>query len=94
MITEQQILQALEPIKDPELQFSIIKLGMIDGAEIDGSQAKVSLKLPLPGSPGEKTLIEKIKSTVNRLEGVSVTQVAVSLMKVLRQQREPVPLHL
>lgn len=80
MITEQQILQALESIKDPELQFSIVKLGMIDGAEIDGSQVKVSLKLPLPGSPGEKALIEKIGSTVSGLEGVSDTQVAVSLM--------------
>jgi len=80
MITEQQILHALEPIKDPELQFSIVKLGMIDSAEIDGSQVKVSLKLPLPGSPGEKTLIDKINSTVSGLEGVSDTQVAVSLM--------------
>lgn len=80
MITEQQIIQALEPIKDPELKFSIVKLGMIGNIEIDGSQVNVSLKLPLPGSPGEKTLIEEIDSTISKLEGVANTQVTTSLM--------------
>lgn len=80
MIDEKQILQALKPIKDPDLKFSIVKLGMIGNIGIDGNKVTLSLKLPLPGSPGEKTLLDEIKSAVSGLDGVTDTQVTVSLM--------------
>ncbi|MFQ5607025.1 MAG: Mrp/NBP35 family ATP-binding protein [Candidatus Zixiibacteriota bacterium] len=80
MISEQRVIEALTPIRDPELKHSIVKLGMVARVEIEGAQTRITLKLPLPNPPGLDSLTEEVKSVVSGLDGVSDVTVATALM--------------
>ncbi len=43
------IIDALEPIRDPEIGISIVKLKMIESVEEENGIIKINVKLTVPG---------------------------------------------
>jgi len=80
MITENEIEIALRPIKDPELQHSIVALGMVGEIALSGKTVSLTLKMPLPGSPGEGALCDSIKDTLVALDGISEVKITTATM--------------
>ena len=72
---EEQIVQVVRTIYDPEIPVPIWDLGLIYGWEIedgdDGKNVTVRMTLTAPNCPAAETLPAEVEQGVNALEGVS-----------------------
>ena len=50
-LTSEGIMQALATIKDPEIDFTIVELGLIRRVEIENDKVLITLSLTSPGCP-------------------------------------------
>jgi metal-sulfur cluster biosynthetic enzyme len=72
MISEQEVIEALRPIKDPEVHISIVDLGLIYGVDIeeDGKKLNVRMTLTSPMCPVGPELVAMVKATAECMEEV------------------------
>ncbi len=74
MITEQQVLDAVKPIEDPELHLGIVDLGLIYGSEInpqpDGEEVKLTMTFTSPFCPYGPQLKAMVQRAIAALPGV------------------------
>ncbi|MDP3723913.1 MAG: metal-sulfur cluster assembly factor [Candidatus Omnitrophota bacterium] len=80
-VTEQQALEALKPIEDPELHLGIVDLGLIYGADInpqpDGDEVKLTMTFTSPFCPYGPQLKASVQRTLASLPGVKSAVVNV-----------------
>src|ERR1044072_5293784 len=76
-ITEQQVLDALRQIKDPDLHKDIVTLGFIKDLKIDGGVVSFRIVLTTPACPGKAGMGNAGGEIVGGLPGV--TAVAVTM---------------
>ena len=73
-ITEQQVIEALKPIEDPELHLGIVDLGLIYGTEInpqpEGDDVKVVMTFTSPFCPYGPQLKAMVQKSITVLPGV------------------------
>ena len=50
-VKTEEIIEALKPVQDPELNRSIVELGMVKNVVIDGEQVTVEVLLTIAGCP-------------------------------------------
>jgi metal-sulfur cluster biosynthetic enzyme len=77
MITEEQIYQALSEVRDPELPFSIVDLGLIYDVSIEGDTVGVKMTLTTPGCPMHTTIREEAEQALRKLPGIKDTKVEI-----------------
>ena len=70
-VTEQDVMDALSNVIDPELGLDFVELGLIYGVEVDGGNVRVTFTLTTPGCPIGPQVTEQISEFVGELEGVS-----------------------
>ena len=74
MISEQQVLDALKPIEDPELHLGIVDLGLIYGSEInpqpEGDEVKLMMTFTSPFCPYGPQLKASVQRILASLPGV------------------------
>ena len=74
----QQLLQALRQVIDPELGINVVDLGLIYSAELEDGQAKVSMTMTTPGCPVVDEIQETAESAIWRLvPGVEAVDIQV-----------------
>lgn len=78
MLTEDEVLEALTPIEDPEIHLSIVGLGLIYGAEVNEGKLKVIMTLTSPFCPVGPQLISQVKSVAEKLPGVKEAEVELT----------------
>lgn len=96
MITEQQIIDALKYVDDPDLKKDIVTLGMVKDVKVEGKKVSFTVVLTTPACP-MKDMIEKacrnaILHYVDKEAVVNINmtaQVRQSNEKGLNQQRIP-----
>ena len=71
MLTESQVLQRIQGLKDPEIGRSFSDLDMLRGVQISGNSITVKIELPTPAYPNKERISDAIQAAV--LEGVSET---------------------
>ena len=73
-ITEQQVMDAIKPIEDPELHLGIVDLGLIYGVDInpqpDGEELKLSMTFTSPFCPYGPQLKSQVQRSLAGLPGV------------------------
>lgn len=69
MLTESQVLQRIQGLKDPEIGRSFSDLDMLRGVGISGNSITVKIELPTPAYPDKQRIADAIQAAV--LEGVS-----------------------
>jgi metal-sulfur cluster biosynthetic enzyme len=70
-LTEQDVMDALSNVIDPELGLDFVELGLIYGVEIaGGGDVKVIFTLTTPGCPIGPQVNEQIEEFVGELDGV------------------------
>jgi len=70
-LTEEDVMDALSNVIDPELGLDFVELGLIYGVEIaGGGDVKVTFTLTTPGCPIGPQVNEQIEEFVGELEGV------------------------
>ena len=71
MLTESQVLQRIQGLKDPEIGRSFSDLDMLRGVQISGNSITVKIELPTPAYPNKDRISDAIRAAV--LQGVSET---------------------
>lgn len=74
-ITEQQVLEALRQVIDPELGCNIVDLGLEYGAEITGDKVHVTMTLTTPGCPMHESISQGAQIAVLGIDGVTDAEV-------------------
>src|SRR5262245_45053484 len=68
------VMGALRGVIDPELGSDVVELGMIKGADIDGSTVTVTVALTTAGCPLRAQLQRDVRSRVGSLPGVDTVE--------------------
>ena len=70
MPSEQDVVEALREVEDPELGMDIVELGLFYDAEIEGQNVKVTYTLTSMGCPAGAMIQEDIDRVVQEIPGV------------------------
>jgi metal-sulfur cluster biosynthetic enzyme len=71
MIDEDDVLEALSNVIDPELGLDFVELGLVYGVEIDGSTVSVTFTLTTPACPIGPQVSEQMQEFIGELPGVT-----------------------
>lgn len=75
MVKEQQIIDALRKVDDPELGRDLVSLGMIRDIKICGGTVSFDLVLTTPACPMKSQMKQSAEEAVRRVDGVSDVKV-------------------
>ena len=77
MLTKEEVMQALKPIQDPELNISIVDLGLIYNVHFQNEDKKVFVEMTLtsPGCPVGPQLMAAVHTKVAAIPGVEDVEV-------------------
>ena len=70
MPTQQEVVEALREVEDPELGMDIVELGLFYDAEIEGPNVKVHYTLTSMGCPVGPMIEEDIRRVVSEIPDV------------------------
>jgi metal-sulfur cluster biosynthetic enzyme len=70
MIDQDDVLEALSNVIDPELGLDFVELGLVYGVEIDGSTVSITFTLTTPACPIGPQVSEQMQEFVGELPGV------------------------
>ncbi len=77
--TEEQIIEALRPVEDPELHRSIVDLGMVKTIGIAGDAVDVLIALTVAGCPLKNEITQRVTGALSGL-GVASPSVEFTVM--------------
>jgi len=79
MTKEEEILEKLKEVKDPEFGHSIVERKLIDQVEVEGDTAKIVFHLTVPFCPDVFALFigREIRKKAKEVEGIRKAQVTV-----------------
>ena len=93
--TEQDVLEALKVVSDPDLRRDIVSLGFVKNLKIDGGAVAFTVELTTPACPVKDQMRDEAQAAVAALPGV--TEVAVEMTASVRSAvpaetaRAPIP---
>ena len=70
MPTQEEVVEALRQVEDPELGMDIVELGLLYDVEVEGPAVKVTYTLTSMGCPVGPYIAEQIDLAVQAVEGV------------------------
>ena len=88
MPTQDQVIDALRPVEDPELRRSIVDLGMVRDVRIDGGQVAIQFALTVAGCPLRNEIQNRVTTALTALDDVSGVSLDFTVMT--DQEREAV----
>jgi ATP-binding protein involved in chromosome partitioning len=85
MVTEQEILQALSTVEDPEIHRTLVSLGMIKNLRVVGSDVRFEVVLTTPACPLKDQIERDCREVLSRLPGIG--EVAITMGWNVRASR-------
>ncbi|HET7652740.1 MAG TPA: Mrp/NBP35 family ATP-binding protein [Acidimicrobiales bacterium] len=79
-VTEAQVIEALQPVQDPELHKSIVELDMVRAVTITGGEVTVQVALTVAGCPLRTEITRRVTDAVTALDGVDAVHVDLTVM--------------
>ena len=70
MVAEDDVMDALSNVIDPELGLDFVELGLIYGVEIDGGTVSITFTLTTPACPIGPQVSEQMEEFVGELDDV------------------------
>lgn len=76
-VSEATIIEALRPVLDPDVGFSLVDLGLVYGVEIreGGRQVVIQMTLTSPACPIAPQILAQVRRAAESLEGVEQAEV-------------------
>lgn len=74
-LKEQDALNALKQVIDPEIGINIVDLGLVYDVQLEGSNARVRMTLTTPGCPMHESITAGVQRTLLSLPGIEEAQV-------------------
>jgi metal-sulfur cluster biosynthetic enzyme len=69
-VTEDEVLEALTNVIDPELGLDFVELGLVYGVEIEDDSVTITFTLTSPGCPIGPQVSEQMEEFVGEIPGV------------------------
>jgi len=85
MVTDQQVLDAMRHIIDPDLGRDIVSLGFIKNLQIKGGDVRFTVELTTPACPVKDQFRRDCEQAVRALPGVQSVQVEMTAMQPKKQ---------
>jgi ATP-binding protein involved in chromosome partitioning len=86
-VSNEQLVEALRPVQDPELHRSIVDLGMVRRAEVDANgTAQILVALTVAGCPLRNEIQNRVRGALITIDGVH--DVALDFTVMTDQERE------
>ncbi len=60
-MNEEEVKKIIEEVKHPEIDASLVELGMIEDVKLEGNKVKLTMVFPFPGVPIKFMLMEMVK---------------------------------
>ncbi len=79
MADQNQLLQALRNVIDPELMINVVDLGLIYAVEQDESTVNVDMTLTSPACPAGPQLVQQAKLALEQLEDVEQAEIRLTM---------------
>ncbi len=80
-VTEDQVVEALRPVEDPELHRSIVDLGMLRAVDVrDDGVVGVLIALTVPGCPLKNEIERRVADAATQLDGVESIDLEFTVM--------------
>jgi metal-sulfur cluster biosynthetic enzyme len=70
-VSEDDVMDALSNVIDPELGLDFVELGLIYGVQVSEGDVRVTFTLTTPGCPIGPQVTEQIEEFVGELDGVA-----------------------
>ena len=86
-VTEEQVIEALRPVEDPELRRSIVDLGMVKEVGIAGDAVDVQIALTVAGCPLKQEITDRVTGA---LTGIGVGSPSVDFTVMTDEERAKV----
>lgn len=83
-ISEEEVRQALAEVKYPEIDRTLVELGMIRDVAVEGNRVMLTMAMPFPGISIKGLLVQSVREAVAKL-GV---EVEVKLTDVTQKERD------
>lgn len=77
-VEEKQIREALRQVKDPELGYDLVVLGLVYDIEIEDDDVDVTISLTSPMCPVAPQIVEEATQAVRGVEGVGRADVQLT----------------
>jgi metal-sulfur cluster biosynthetic enzyme len=74
MPTEDEVMEALSNVIDPELGLDFVELGLIYAVAVEDGSVRVTFTLTTPGCPIGPQVTEQIEEFVGELDGVKTVE--------------------
>lgn len=71
MLTQEQVVEALRAVADPEVGFNIIDLGLVYDVQVQEARVWVAMTLTSPVCPAGDVILKDAKEALESLPGVS-----------------------
>ena len=75
MADQEQILDALRTVKDPELDVNVVDLGLVYTIQTHDDQVDVEMTLTTPACPAGPEILRNAAGALEKLEGVTKANV-------------------
>jgi metal-sulfur cluster biosynthetic enzyme len=76
--TEDEMMQRLAAVEDPELRMSIVDLGLVYGVDYENGKVKVTMTLTSPGCPLGGLIESQAYHVLKGLPGVEDVEVVIT----------------
>ena len=77
-VTEQQVLDALRVVRDPDLHKDIVALNFVKSVKIDGPSVAVTIELTTPACPVKDLMRDQAHASIAALPGVDSVDVTMT----------------
>jgi metal-sulfur cluster biosynthetic enzyme len=78
VLNQQEILDWIRPVQDPEMFLSLVDLGLVYKGEMnDQGHVKIELTLTSPGCPMGDQIVSEVSKKMKEYEGVTEVKVDV-----------------
>ena len=80
MLTEKEVMEAMSTTTHPEIDYSLVELGMIKEVGVEQETVKVTMNLPFPGIPIKGHLVQIVKDAIAEKDEAAEVQVTFAAM--------------
>jgi ATP-binding protein involved in chromosome partitioning len=78
--SQQQLIEALTPVTDPELHVSIVELGMVRGVDVRRGRVTATVALTVAGCPMRDEVTRRVTDALLGVRGVKDVEVQLTVM--------------
>ena len=79
-LSEQQLIEALRPVTDPELNVSIVELGMVRQVSARRGRVSATIALTVAGCPMRDEVTRRVRTALSEVRGVKEVAVELTVM--------------